>query len=209
MKYITQNFLQLIILVVVAVLLIDRCGGKTEKLEPSITVKRDTVWSMHDSTVFVKPTIIRSEATPQDQWDTLYRPSANNDTLLKQYISAVNELLTKNYYPDSLKIDSIGYVYVNDTINKNKITGRSYRYNLKHPTITNTVTIREPYKPKSQLYIGGQLSGSPENLVQQINAGLLLKNKRDQIYGITAGMDMNGHVIYGLQSYWKISFRKK
>ena len=89
------------------------------------------------------------------------------------------------------------------------IVGRSYKYDLKYPKIKETITIKEPYKPKNQLYLGGEISGSRLNLVDQINAGLLFKNKKDQIFGAKVGLNLDGQLHAGVSSYWKISFKHK
>jgi hypothetical protein len=82
------------------------------------------------------------------------------------------------------------------------IVGRTYNYNLKYPLVKETQFI--PIKPKNQIYIGGGLSGNREGVINQIDGGLLLKTKRDKIFGIKAGLNAQGQTSYGIQSYWKI-----
>jgi hypothetical protein len=81
-----------------------------------------------------------------------------------------------------------------------------FSYNLKYPIITKIITLPPP--SRNQLYIGGSLQGTLTNPVNQINAGVMLKNKKDQLYGAYTGVTMKGEVVVGIQSYWKISFRK-
>jgi hypothetical protein len=114
--------------------------------------------------------------------------------------------LAKNISSDSIKIDSIGHVYITDTVSKNMIIGRSTRYNVKYPIITNTVIV--PEKKKLQMYLGGGVQGQKNEIINQINAGLLLKTKKDQIIGINAGTTINGNAVYGVQSFWKIRLKK-
>ena len=85
------------------------------------------------------------------------------------------------------------------------ITGRSTRYNLKYPIITNTVIV--PEKKKLQLYVGGGIQGQKSGIINQINANLLLKTKKDHIYGGSFGVNLLGEFQFGVQSYWKIKLK--
>ena len=201
MQTIKNNFLNLIVLVLVAILLLQRC--KETPSVPQVSIVRDTVWVHHDSTVFSKPQVIKT--IPVEYTDSLikYLPDTNYSKLVLQYQDVVNQLLNKNIQLDSLKIDSIGYVKVVDTVTKNQISGRSFTYNLKYPIIKETITL--PAKKINQLYIGGQLSGNKQ--LDGVGAGLLLKNKRDQIYGLSVGLNKDGQISYGVQSFWKIKLK--
>ena len=103
---------------------------------------------------------------------------------------------------DSIKIDSIGYVKITDTVQKNLIIGRSSNVNVKYPIIKETITL--PYTPKNQLYIGGSVQLGP---VGQLNGGVLFKNKKDQIFGGSVGITSQGQILYGANSYWKIKLK--
>lgn len=210
MKFIKENFLNLVLIILIVVLFLQRCTEhKVVQTPPQITIVRDTVWVIHDSTVYSKPQLIKTIPVPYEKLEVKYLPDSNYPNLVKQYWSVVDRLLAINIQEDSLKIDSIGYVKVTDTVNENMIVGRSYKYDLKYPKIKETITIKEPYKPKNQLYIGGGVSGTKLNLFDQFDVGVLFKNKKDQIYGTKVGMTLSGNVQYGIQSYWKLSLRKK
>ena len=195
----------ILIVVLLAILLLQRCGGEAETDGPKIV--RDTVWVYHDSTINSKPQVIKTEpyAVPIDRWNTEYLPDSNYSKLFKQYEVLVRELLAKNVSYDSIKIDSIGHIYITDTVSRNAIIGRSTHYNLKYPVITTTITIPEP--KKTQWYIGGAVQGSQSELVDGIDAGILIKNKKDQIYGGYIGINPLGYLQFGLQSYWKIKLK--
>jgi hypothetical protein len=203
MNFIKNNFLNLLVLILLAIVLFQTCGKSKEVV--TSTIKRDTVWVYKDSTVYSKPQIVKTEpyAVPIDRWNTEYLPDSNYSKLIVQYEAIVRELLSKNISVDSLKIDSIGYVHVTDTVSKNLITGRSYKYSLKYPVITNTI----PEKKRNQYYVGGLIQAQPTIDIRQLSAGLLLKTKKDHIYGVNAGLTRDGQVIYGLQTYWKIKLK--
>jgi hypothetical protein len=193
-----------VILVLLVVLLLQRCGGKTETTEPKIV--RDTIWVHKDSTILSKPQMVGSIPIPIDRWNTEYLPDTNYTKLLAQYMDVTNKFLASNMHSDSLKIDSIGYVHVKDTVSRNLITSRSYTYNLKYPIIKETITIPEP--KKTQVYIGGGFEGDESELVSDVSVGLLLKNKKDQIFGVSVGYSVYSGIQFGISSYWKIKLRK-
>lgn len=206
LELLKKNLLNTIILVLLTVVVLQRCEWGEPAPPPS--VKRDTVWVIKDSTVYSKPQVIKT--IPVDvHHDSIikeYIPDTNYSKLVVQYQNLVQELLAKNIYKDSLKIDSIGYVHVTDTVTKNNLTGRSYNYNLKYPIIKETITIHP--KPKNQLYVGGAVMGNQSAAVNSINAGVILKTKQDQILGVTAGLNTDGQIQYGVQSYWKLKLKK-
>jgi hypothetical protein len=125
--------------------------------------------------------------------------------LLKQYTELADKFLASNIHADSVKIDSIGYVHIKDTVSKNLLTGRSTHYNLKYPIVKETLIV--PEKKRNQLYVGGLLQGARSNPVDGISTGALFKTKKDQIYGATAGINSRGQVQYGVQIYWKIKLK--
>jgi len=203
MNFIKKNYLYLIIGVLLLVIFLQRCepGEPITPVPP--TTKIDTVWVKHDSVIYSKPKVITIiKGVPEIQ----YVPDTSYSKLVIQYKSLVDLCTAKNVYSDTLKIDSIGYVNVLDTISKNRIQGRRFKYDLKYPVVTKTITLHAP--PKTQVYIGGGLQGNQYTLINQFSAGLLLKTKKDKIYGVSAGINTDGSIQYGLQSYWKIKFNK-
>lgn len=195
-------------MLLLSLVIIERCSQRIQPPAKPIIV-RDTVWVDHIGTVISAPQLIKSIPYPVDRFikEIQYIPDTNYRKLLIQYQNLLGLYLTKNIQKDSLKIDSIGYVSVTDTVTKNLISNRKFSYNLTYPTITNTITL--PAKPRNQLYIGGALEGNPTSMINQINAGLLWKNKKDQIFGGYVGIDKDAMFQYGVQSYWKINLRRK
>lgn len=198
---------EILVLVLLVIILLQRCGGGKEIVsEPKVF--RDTVWVHHDSTINSKPQIINNipYSVPIDRWNTEYLPDSNYDKLIKQYTDLAEKFLSSNVYKDSLHIDSLGYVLVKDTISKNVIVGRSFSYDLKYPIVKETRII--PEAKKTQWFAGGFVQGEKGNLIDGIGAGLLIKNKRDQIFGAHAGLNTSGNLQIGVSSYWKIKIKK-
>lgn len=206
--YIFKNFLSIIVLVLLALLLIKSCD-KFTPTQPTRTVQKDTVLMIKEGTnITTKPTIINKFYDTAS--NSILIPS--DSLAIKKYILELRkELLSKIAYNDTLKIDSIGYVNVKDTIQGNKILDRKYSYNLKYPKITTTITIKEPYKPTRQLYVGGEMFGNKTSLIQAVNAGVLYKTRVDNIYSLKLGVQgINGNLQpnVGVGLYWKLKLKK-
>jgi len=198
---------EILIVTLLIIILLQRCGGGNPEhpTAPQITI--DTVWVHTDSTITTVPQIIKSIPYPVhiDRWSTEYIPDTNYAKLVKQYTDLAEKFLSSNLYKDSLHIDSLGYVLVKDTISKNMIIGRTFSYDLKYPIVKETKII--PEKKRNQFYLGGYIQGNQTGL-NGLGANLLLKDKKDRMFGISAGLNTDGQIMYGVSSFWKIKLHK-
>lgn len=217
MTFIKTHFLSLIILILLAVLFLQRCGGQKDNVQ---VAKRDTVTSIQ----YIQQPAVQIPAYQPTQPIIIKADPANIpiqytqlSTDIKEVSRQLQDLAAQFYavrhYKDSIQLkdsagNDVGKVHLLDVISENKIVERSPSYELRFPERSTTITIHEPYKPVSQVYVGLGITGSKDNLVSSIEAGAMLKNKKDQLYGIKAGIGANGNVTYGLQSYWKIKLHK-
>ena len=124
-----------------------------------------------------------------------------------QYDSLLREFFALKIYADTVRLDTLGYVSVIDSIQKNGILGRSFHSNYKIPTITVTKTITHYDPPKAQLYWGGGLDINQSFAPKGAHGGLILKTKKDQLIGFQVGTGIDGGINYGFQSYWKIKIK--
>jgi hypothetical protein len=198
-----NKLISLIIIALIAIIVLQRTGGCGVGNKPSVdtVVVRDTAWQIHDSVITKKvpvKEIIYESAPPEYIADTNYA------VLKEQYDLLVKDYLAKKIYADTFKLDTLGYVAIADTVNKNELLNRSYSYKYKIPTITEKVTITKTNPPKNQVYIGGGVNASKSFGVESLNAGLMLKTKKDQLFGLKVGTSLDGQLSYGFQSYWKI-----
>ena len=178
---------------------------------------------MHkDSTINNVPQIIDRIEYPVEVKSVEYLPDTGYDGLVKKYMGLVDKYLATNVSLDSIKIDSIGYVRIIDSISKNIIYGRLVSYNLKYPVIKETVkeTITIPEEKKRQVYVGAGAFFNPNinnntifgnnvySGMTSLNGGILYKSKTDQIIGM--GVQWDGkQTNYGVSTYIKISLKKK
>lgn len=107
-----------------------------------IIVKTDTIYQQKTYTKYKK-----GESIPFVVLDTTYLIDQVHDT-----ITIVKDYNQVRVYSDTMRIDSLGYAYIQDTISQNKIQGRGFSANFNLPTITITKIIEQ--KPKNNLYLG-------------------------------------------------------
>ena len=202
MKINFNNILSIAILILAVIIILQRINSSPDIIEKSIVI-RDTIWQKKDSVIFTSPKVVQT--IPLKIISEKYLPDPNYDKLVLQYQELVKLHLAKIIQKDSVQIDSIGFVKVIDTVQNNIVQNRKWEYNIKYPIIKETII--EPPKKINQLYIGGGLQGNQYNIINSINGGILYKNKKDQLYGLSIGVNTNGQVVYGLSSYWKIKFK--
>lgn len=203
MKFIKDNLLTVVILVLLSIIILQKCGAPAPVEAP--TVVRDTTWIVKDSLIVSKPQLIKSISI--ESHDTIinqYLPDTNYAKLVLQYQEVVNTLLAKNIHSDSIRIDSNGYVKITDTVQRNLITGRSSQVNIRYPIIKETITL--PAKKVTQMYVGGLLQANPG--INQIGVGALLKTRNDFLFGTSLGVNTNGALQYGVGAYWKLKLKK-
>lgn len=194
---------KILILVVVAllfVLAVQHGGCGNPNLKADTVIKHDTAWTIHDSLIVKK---LKVKQIIHDTLPAEYIADTNYPKLKAQYDALVIAHLAKTLYTDTLKIDTLGYVAVSDTVHKNEIQGRSYKYNYKIPTITVTNTITKQAPPKGALFIGGGVTGNRAGL-DVLHGGLLYKSKHNKVLGLQIGINNKDQVVYGIQSYWKL-----
>ena len=202
MKINFNNILSIAILILAVIIVLQRSNSSPDIIEKPIVI-RDTVWQKKDSVIYTSPKVVQT--IPVKIVSEKYLPDPNYDKLVLQYQELVKLHLSKNVQKDSVQIDSIGFIKVTDTVQNNVVQNRKWEYNIKYPIIKETVI--QPPKKVNQLYIGGGLQGNQYNIINSVNGGILYKNKKDQIYGLSVGINTNGQVVYGVSSYWKIKFK--
>jgi hypothetical protein len=66
--------------------------------------------------------------------------------------SILKDYYSKRIYSDTLRIDSLGYVAIRDTISENRILGRFFDARINERTIRETTIVKE--LPKVEFYMG-------------------------------------------------------
>lgn len=176
---------------------------KRQNVANSVVVKSDTVTYVHyvyyKDTTRSKPTLVQRVRDTLFENSVEYYPAEGYNELLEQFQTLKQDLLSRNIYKDSLYLDSLGWVKIIDTVQKNNIIGREFIKDIKIPekttTITNTVVIN-----KREFYAGPSLRIlSPTTF--GIGGGILYKDLKNRIYGGNVSWD-GGKLTYGV-SYYK------
>jgi hypothetical protein len=142
--------------------------------QPSVIIDTDTVYQQKTFTKFTK-----GKSIPFVVLDTTYLIDEVHDT-----ITIVKDYNQVKVYSDTMRIDSLGYAYIQDTISQNKIQGRSFKAEISEKTIYVTKTITP--KPKKQVYFG--VLGDLRTFDNKVGLGLGLgyKTAKNGLFTINA-----------------------
>lgn len=185
----------ILIIVLVALLLLQRsCLSPKPGPSPESTVTIDTMikWDTVriDKIVYVPKWKIK--VVPE--YDTIFK-DIDTLTILRDYY-------TKYFYQDTVKVETYGSIFIDDTVTQNSIFSRKIKSNLVIPTITITNT-KETLINKRELYLGVGVSGNTTQL-NYLGGELLYKNKKYQVYGIGLGINQELKLVLSGRMYWKL-----
>lgn len=186
----------------VAIIILQRsCNNNMDIDDNKITVKTDTVWKVTKDTVFKTVNAVKTEYISIDKEE--YKPGESIDTCKTRFNNLLKEHLVRTVYSDTLKLDSLGTVVIQDTVWLNKLYGkREYIKDYKIPFVTKTIIKKED--PRRQMYIGGNgfIGGSG-----LLTPGLIYKDRKDRVYQANVSVGFDGSINYGFGMYWKINLR--
>ena len=190
MKDYFKNIQTLLIVVLAALLFFQRSCSSTPPVEPEVITEVVTKWD----TVAIKktkyiPKIIEKVVVNIDTFTTPI------DT-----VSVLKDYYAKYFYTDTIQLDTLGSIIVNDTITRNLISFRDVQSNIFIPTTTITNTV---YLYKREFY-GGISVGANRQTIQNINGELLYVNKKRNAYGFGIGLNPDFQPVYTGRLYWKI-----
>lgn len=122
----------------------------------------------------------------------------------------IKDYHAKNIYKDTLKLDdSLGFITVIDTIQKNNILNRIWSSKVNKITVKETLIVKEP--ARNQLYLGFNTTINKSDIFGTLGVEGSLKNKRYMLYNLGLGVEksLNGVVPYiGIGIQWKIKIKK-
>ena len=185
-----KNIQTLLVVVLAALLFLQRGCSSTPPVEPEVITEVVTKWDTVkiEKTEYV-PKIVEKVVV---NIDTFSAP-IDTVTVLKDYYA-------KYFYTDTIQIDTLGSIVINDTITRNLISMRDVQSNIFIPTTTITNTI---YLYKHEFY-GGFSVGATNQAVQNINGEFLYVNKKRDAYGFGVGLNPQWQPVYTVRMYWKI-----
>ena len=185
-----KNIQTLLIVVLAVLLLLQRSCSSTPPVEPKVITEVVTKWDTVkvEKTEYV-PKIIEKVVVDIDTFSTPI------DT-----VSVLKDYYAKYFYTDTIQLDTLGSIIVNDTITRNLISFRDVQSDIFIPTTTITNTV---YLYNREFY-GGVSVGATNQAVQNINGEILYVNKKRDAYGFGVGLNPDFQPIYTVRMYWKI-----
>lgn len=188
-KYIGSIQNLLIIVLVVLVLFQSQCSKK-DPVEPEVIVTIETKWDTVN--------VIQTEYVPK--WRT--RVVTEHDTIPQDIdtMSILKDYYAKYHYTDTLTLDTLGFLVLNDTISQNSILSRSFTSDISIPTTTIT---KEIYLKKREFFWGMGLNGDPSQL-NYLGGEFMYKNKKRNMFGVGVGVNQDLQPVFSGRMYWKI-----
>ena len=188
-KYLGTIQSLLIVVLVIMVLFQSQCSKKPI-VEPEVIVTIETKWDTVE--------VVQTEYVPKwktklvVEYDTI--PS-DIDTMM-----ILKDYYAKYSYTDTLTLDTLGFLVLNDTITMNSILSRSFVSNIKIPT---TIITKEIYLNKREFYWGLGLQGQTDQL-NYLGGELMYKNKQKNMLGLGLGVNQDLQPVLSGRIYWKI-----
>ncbi len=180
----------------IIILIMRTCQPSPEPQKPTIVTKIDTV--------FVEKQIEKLVYVPGPikfiPGKTEYK-DVDTTAILADYFG-------KRVYRDSVNIDTIGYVVINDTISENRILSRETFGVYNFPTITKTITTTLPPIYKAKFFIGFDLEGNKVQPISYFGPNATLVTKKDKLYSIGVGYGPSQQLNYKFGMGFKIGKRK-
>ena len=161
-----------------------------QHVEGTVITKIETKWDTIkiDSLIYVP----KWRTHTITEYDTI---PANIDTL-----SILKDYYTKYFYTDTLDLDTLGNIVINDTISQNLITSRKIIPNIYIPT---TTIERDSLISKNEFYYGFGLAGNKTQF-NYIGGELLWRSKRKKVIGAGLGINQNLQPVISARFMWKI-----
>ena len=196
MKDLFKNIQTLLVVVLAALLLYQKGCSSTPPVEPEVITEVVTRWdTLKVATKEYVPKYIRKTVV---EIDTFQVPI---DT-----ISILKDYYAKYFYTDTIKVDSLGFIVINDTVTRNLISKRDVQSNIFIPTTTINNTI---YLYKREFFGGISVGGmvnpvQNESPINYISGELMYVNKKRNVYGLGLGVDKDFLPMISGRLYWKI-----
>jgi hypothetical protein len=184
MKYIPY----IIVVILLSFILLQNKGCKEDVILIPNKVDTVLVYEKVYDTIPGKPIYIKTKIdTSVWMKKTKYIPDTTYSGLLNQYKTLGIAHFSTNIFKTEFKIADYGSVTVTDSIRENQLVSSVLSANLTIPT--TTITVEKSAPPRNRLYVGGELTANNKLSQLGLYGGILLKNKKERIYGVGIGWD--------------------
>ena len=120
------------------------------RVEVEETIRRDTVWEVRDSTVYVEVPVPYEVIVPVE---TEVPVIEDCDSLRATFSALWVDHHTERAYTDTVPIDTVGYAHASFRVHQNRAYGLSLGYSIRYPTVTETV-IKRTYELRGGIIVG-------------------------------------------------------
>ena len=185
----------IIVVLFIIILFLQNCGNKKEDINEikkpvKIITQIDTVWSTVE---IEKKVYIPKWKTKVDTVKVEVPIKVDTTEILKDYYALYE-------FVDTLKIDTIGYIILTDTITENNIYKRGLYKNIQIPTKEIKTT---EYINNREFYTGFG-ARSDGNTISWMGLEGAFRNKRGNLFVIGLGTDTENNLSVGGSVHWKI-----
>lgn len=176
----------IIIIILSGILYFQNCKGSEEENVVTVGGKKFGLLKYTLDTIEVTNTTVKKV-----KGDDIYHETFEIDTAFLPTVIDTQQILkdffAKNVFKDTLILnDSLGYVFIIDTITKNKLLERSWTAKVKSRVIKEEKILKE--LPKNEFYIGINGNLDKVDYLNSLGTGLIIKNKKDNIIQLNIGL---------------------
>lgn len=200
----------IVIIILSAILYFQNCKGSEEENVVTVNGKKFGLLKYTLDTIEVTNTTVKKV-----KGDDIYHETFEIDTAFLPPVIDTQQILkdffAKNVFKDTLILnDSLGYVFIIDTITKNKLLERSWTAKVKSRVIKEEKILKE--LPKNEFYLGVNGNLDKVDYLNSVGTGLIIKNKKDNIIQLNIGLSnkqLNNNSskltpYFGGGYYWKL-----
>jgi hypothetical protein len=208
------NIKNIAILVLIAVVVFQQCGGNKKTTGEIVKVdgkKYELIKHEIDTFEIVKTKIVTKKG------EDIYHETIKEVVIptIVDTQALLHDYFAKNIYKDTLQLpDSLGIVSLIDTITQNKIFGRTFNASVKQRVIKETTIVKE--LPKTKFFYGLEGGFNKADLISHLGMGFLINTKSDKMFHLGVGVanrtidGTSGTLApyIGAGVYWKIRLKK-
>ncbi len=189
------------------------CKCNKEKIKEVPIVRVDTFWKKQDTLISYVPApykvlVPQRIEVPQNN-DYLVLQSAEKDAIieaLSDSLKTMRDYLTTRFYYDSFMVQ-YGKVYSIDTVQFNRVIGKSISVNISVPIVHEVRTIQA--QKRNVVLFGFGAIGNKISPLYGTEFTLDLKNRQDRIYEGGAILLRGGELYFKGSIKWPIRLTKK
>jgi hypothetical protein len=115
-------------------------------------------------------------------------------------LEILRDYYAKYIYTDTIPVDTIGYLIINDTVSKNSIFSRNVKTNILLPITTIKQT---SYINPREFYLGLKVQGRTDQL-NYVGGELLFRTKNKTAYSVGVGLNNDFQPVISGGMFFKI-----